>query len=82
MKKLLMILVMSLISINPILGEDTFPSFSFSSLDKNIFKYNWKVDKIRSTNDKDIYYLKKNNRLLQCMVTLKNYDIETYCAAP
>ena len=36
MKKLLMILVMSLISINPILGEDTFPPFSSSSLDKNI----------------------------------------------
>tara|TARA_B100000029_G_scaffold472494_1_gene513050 strand:- start:68 stop:316 length:249 start_codon:yes stop_codon:yes gene_type:complete len=82
MKKLLGIVVLGLLLINPAFSEDTFPSYSKYSVDENIHEYNWKVDKVRSTNKSDIYYLKNNKRLLNCVVTLDENYIDTYCNAP
>ena len=35
--------------------------YSKTSLNLNITKYDWKIDKLRSTSTTDIYYLKKKN---------------------
>jgi len=64
------------------LSDDDFPEYSNRSLDTNIFKFNWKIDEVRSTTKSDIYYLKKNRRLLNCIVTLDEDYISTYCRAP
>ena len=59
MKKFLSTLVISFILISPTLSDDNFPEYSNGSLDTNIFKFNWKIDEVRSTSKSDIYYLKK-----------------------
>ena len=82
MKKFLSTLVISFILISPTLSDDDFPEYSNRSLDTNIFKFNWKIDEVRSTSKSDIYYLKKNKRLLNCIVTLDEDYISTYCRAP
>ena len=82
MKKFLSTLVISFILISPTLSDDNFPEYSKRSLDTNIFKFNWKMDEVRSTSKSDIYYLKKNGRLLNCIVTLEIDYISTYCTAP
>ena len=82
MKKFLSTLVISFILISPTLSDDNFPEYSNGSLDTNIFKFNWKIDEVRSTSNSDIYYLIKNRRLLNCIVTLDEGYISTYCRAP
>ena len=82
MKKFLTILVISFILITPTLSDDNFPEYSNTSLDENINKFNWKIDKVRSNSTSDIYYLKKNKRLLNCIVTLDEDFISTYCEEP
>ena len=82
MKKFLSTLIISFILISPTLSDDDFPEYSNRSLDTNIFKFNWKIDEVRSTSKSDIYYLKKNKRLLNCIVTLDEDYISTYCRAP
>ena len=82
MKKFLSTLVICFILISPTLSDDDFPEYSNRSLDTNIFKFNWKIDEVRSTSKSDIYYLKKNKRLLNCIVTLDEDYISTYCRAP
>lgn len=82
MKKFLTTLVVSFIFISPTLSDDNFPEYSRNSVDQNIIKYNWKIDKVRSTSKSDIYYLKHNKRLLNCIVTLDEDWISTYCRAP
>ena len=82
MKKFLSTLVISFILISPTLSDDDFPEYSNRSLDTNIFKFNWKIDEVRSTSKSDIYYLKKNKRLLNCIVTLDEDYISTYCRKP
>ena len=82
MRKFLSTLVISFILISPTLSDDDFPEYSNRSLDTNIFKFNWKIDEVRSTSKSDIYYLKKNRRLLNCIVTLDEDYISTYCRAP
>ena len=82
MKKILAFLVISFLFSNPTLSNEDFPEYSSGSLDKNLIKYNWKIDEVRSTSESDIYYLKKNRRLLNCIVTLDEDYISTYCSAP
>lgn len=82
MKKFLTILVISFIHVSPTLSDDDFPEYSLKSVDQNIIKYNWKIDKVRSTSKSDIYYLKNNKRLLNCIVAFDEDYISTYCRAP
>ena len=82
MKKILAFLVISLLFSNPTLSNEDFPKYSSRSLDENLIKYNWKIDKVRSTSKSDIYYLKNNKRLLNCIVSLDEDWISTYCRAP
>ena len=82
MKKILAFLVISLLFSNPTLSNEDFPKYSSFSLDENLIKYNWKIDEVRSTSKSDIYYLKKNKRLLNCIVTLDEDYLSTYCRAP
>ena len=78
MKKILVILAISFLSCSSAIGED----FVGYSVDQNIHKHDWKVDKVRSTKNTDIYYLSKNKRLLNCVVTLEDDWIDTICRAP
>mgnify|MGYP001397129574 CR=1 FL=1 len=82
MKKVLITLIFSSILISPTLSDDNFSKYSRSSLNENIFKFNWKIDKVRSTSTQDIYYLTNNKRLLNCIVTLVEDYIDTYCREP
>ena len=82
MKKFLITLVISFILISPTLSDDNFPKYSNNSVDQNIIKYNWKIDKVRHTSNTDIYYLKNNKRLLNCIVFLEFGYIDTQCSAP
>ena len=82
MKKILAFLVISFLFSNPTLSNEDFPKYSSRSLDENLIKYNWKIDKVRHTSDTDIYYLKNNKRLLNCIVFLEFGYIDTECSAP
>ena len=82
MKKFLITLVISFILISPTLSDDRFPEYSSNSLDENIHKFNWKIDKVRSNSTSDIYYLTKNKRILNCIVTFDEDFIDTYCQEP
>ena len=82
MKKILAFLVISLLFSNPTLSNEDFPEYSSRSLDENLIKYNWKIDKVRHTSNTDIYYLKNNKRLLNCIVFLEFGYIDTECSAP
>ena len=81
-KKFLTTLIISFILISPTLSDDKFPEYSDSSLDENIHKFNWKIEKLRSNSTSDIYYLTKNKRMLNCIVTLDEDFISTYCQEP
>ena len=81
-KKFLTTLIISFILISPTLSDDKFPEYSDSSLDENIHKFNWKIEKLRSNSTSDIYYLTKNKRMLNCIVTLDEDFIDTYCQEP
>ena len=82
MKKFLITLVISFILISPTLSDDNFPKYSNNSVDQNIIKYNWKIDKVRHTSNTDIYYLKNNKRLLMCVVYLEYSYADTLCSRP
>ena len=82
MKKILALLVISFLFSNPTLSNEDFPKYSTGSLDENLIKYNWKIDKVRHTSNTDIYYLTNNKRLLNCIVLLDEDWISTYCEAP
>ena len=64
MKKLLGIVVLGLLWCNVSFAETKRPELNkdyvYSDLNLNILKYNWKIDKVRSTSEADIYILKKN----------------------
>ena len=82
MKKILAFLVISFLFSNSTLSDEDFPKYSKWSLDENLIKYNWKIDKVRHTSNTDIYYLKNNKRLLNCIVFLEFGYIDTQCLAP
>ena len=82
MKKILRFLVISFIFSNPTLSNENFPDYSSRSLDENLSKYNWKIDKVRHTSNTDIYYLKNNKRLLMCVVYLEYSYADTLCSRP
>ena len=57
--------------------------YSKTSLNLNITKYDWKIDKLRSTSTTDIYYLKKKNFILYCIVAIDDaYYIDSICDLP
>ena len=57
--------------------------YSKTSLNLNITKYDWKIDKLRSTSTTDIYYLKKKNFILYCVVAIDDvYYIDSSCDLP
>ena len=57
--------------------------YSKTSLNLNITKYDWKIDKLRSTSTTDIYYLKKKNFILYCVVAIDDaYYIDSICDLP
>ena len=54
-----------------------------NDLNLNILKYNWKIDKVRSTSEADIYILKKDKWMLYCIVLIDpGYGTETNCDLP
>ena len=87
MKKLLGILVLGLLWCNVGIAEIKTPKlnqdYSDRDLNLNILKYNWKIDKVRSTNEADIYILKKDKWMLYCIVVLDpGNGTETDCDLP
>jgi hypothetical protein len=79
MKKLFLYVFLSFSLINPAFSEDTFPVYSNNSLDENIHKFNWIIDKVRSTDKSDIYYLLNNKRIIICIVSIDEDWIFTNC---
>ena len=87
MKKLLGILVLGLLWCSVGIAEIKAPKpnqdYSDRDLNLNILKYNWKIDKVRSTNEADIYILKKDKWMLYCIVLIEpGYGTETDCDLP
>ena len=87
MKKLLGILVLGLLWCNVGFAETKRPEldkdYVSRDLNLNILKYNWKIDKVRSTSEADIYILKKDKWMLYCVVLIDpGYRTETDCSLP
>ena len=87
MKKLLVIFVLSLLWCNVGFAEtkrpERYEDYIYNDLNLNILKYNWKIDKVRSTSEADIYILKKDKWMLYCVVSIDpGYRTETDCDLP
>ena len=87
MKKLVAILFLGLLWCNVGFAETKRPErnkdYIYNDLNLNILKYNWKIDKVRSTSEADIYILKKDKWMLYCIVLIEPaYGTETDCDLP
>jgi len=87
MKKLLMYVLLVLMVCNVGFAETKRPEldkdYVSRDLNLNILKYNWKIDKVRSTSEADIYILKKDKWMLYCVVLIDpGYRTETDCSLP
>jgi hypothetical protein len=88
LKKCILILLVFMIN-NTNVNAETYSilksevDYSKTSLNLNITKYDWKIDKLRSTSTTDIYYLKKKNFILYCIVAIDDaYYIDSICDLP
>ena len=86
-KKIFVILIINLFYLNFANAKEidlpkSKVDFSRSNLNLNIVKYGWKIDKIRSISNSDIYYLKNKDFILYCTVYADNFFIETSCDLP
>ena len=87
MKKAIVIIVLGLLWCNVGFAETQRPELDKDyvkrDLNLNIIKHNWKIDKVRSTNESDIYILKKDKWMLYCIVLIDpGYGTETDCDLP
>jgi len=88
MKKCILILLIFMINNTNVNAEKysilkSGVDYSENSLNLNITKYDWKIDKLRSTSTTDIYYLKKKNFILYCVVAIDDvYYIDSSCDLP
>ena len=63
----------------PELGKD----YGFLGLNDNVVNYQWKIDSVRKTNEREIYLLKKNNWIMYCIVEFgSGYIKTTECKIP
>ena len=87
MKKLSLYVLLVLMVCNVVFAETKRPEldkdYVSRDLNLNILKYNWKIDKVRSTSEADIYILKKDKWMLYCVVLIDpGYRTETDCSLP
>ena len=87
MKKLSLYVFLGLLWCNVGVAETKRPELNKdyvrNDLNLNILKYNWKIDKVRSTSEADIYILKKDKWMLYCIVLIDpGYGTETNCDLP
>tara|TARA_B100000427_G_C15382975_1_gene539778 strand:+ start:663 stop:923 length:261 start_codon:yes stop_codon:yes gene_type:complete len=83
MKKILLIIVLSLLWCGTTYSKELKPKYAAYSLNKNIIEHGWLIKSKRTTSEKDIYTLSKFVEsvqwLLVCQINYKNSSIETDC---
>ena len=79
MKKLLGILVLSLLLSGITYAEESRPKYAAYSLNKNIIEHGWTIKSKRFTSEKDIYTLTKGKWILLCQIVYKSSYIDTAC---
>ena len=82
MKKLLGILVLSLLLSGITYAEESRPKYAAYSLNKNIIEHGWKIKSKRFTSEKDIYTLTKGKWILVCQIVYKTNRTDTDCILP
>ena len=85
MKKLLGMIVLGLLWCNVGIADEE-PKYSYSSINKNIIEYGWKIKSIKSATTKgypaEIYTLTKGKWIMKCAIRYVQTMISTTCDLP